>query len=57
MESWKSDTSLVDIVGSKLTYHVVLGGRQAGKSTVARYLAKKMGWVLIEWTLEHQMQL
>ena len=57
MESWKSATSLMDVVGSKMSYHVVLGGRQTGKSTVARYLAKKMGWVLIEWTLEHQMQL
>ena len=56
VEDWKTET-LEELFTRKLSYHLVLGAKMAGKSTVAKYLAKKMGWVLIEWIYESKVSL
>lgn len=50
IDKWSSDTSFEEQLGKKLRYHVVVGGPRSGKTTIARHLAKELGWVLIEWS-------
>ncbi len=52
---WRHHKDLNRLLDRKLKYHVVVGGPRTGKSIIAKQLARKMGWVLIEWTYEAEV--
>ncbi len=50
LDEWDEETPFEEQLGRKIRYHVVVGGPRTGKTTIARHLAKELGWVLIDWT-------